>query len=135
MNLPDVINGSFELFGAFAALLNVRRLIKDKSVKGVDWRVTAFWVCWGLYNLYYYPHLGQWASFYGGVTVVLANTAWTVLALIYVYFNEAVYIPNLDLPRHGDVREAVSRGLMSRRAARNEVLRRDARNRDDLHNN
>lgn len=85
MNTPDTINGAFELFGAVAATLNILKLLKDKSVKGVDWRVAAFWVGWGLWNLYYYPHLSQWSSFIGGAFVVVANAAWVMLALKYLH--------------------------------------------------
>jgi hypothetical protein len=43
---------------------------------------TAFFAAWGLWNLYYYPHLGQWASWAGGVAVVTTNTAY-VAGMIY----------------------------------------------------
>lgn len=80
---PDVINGSFELLGGLVIFQNVRRLLKDKQIRGVDWKVTAFFTAWGFWNLYYYPHLEQWFSFAGGVLIVLANVVWLALAIHY----------------------------------------------------
>lgn len=79
----DLINGLFEIGGAVATCLNVRSLMRDKEVKGVDWRMFVFYVGWGLFNLIYYPHLGQWLSFAGGCCIVAANACWLALALAY----------------------------------------------------
>lgn len=81
MNIADLINGSFELGGGILCWLNVKRLLKDRRVEGVDWRVSAFFSAWGFWNLFYYPSLHQWASFFGGVALVIANTTWVALAL------------------------------------------------------
>jgi len=79
---PDVINGLFETCGGLFCLLNVYRTRRDKAVKGVSVLATAFFASWGWWNLYYYPSLGQWMSFVGGVFLVLVNTVW-VSQLIY----------------------------------------------------
>lgn len=82
----DFINGCFELGGAFMLWLNVRRLYRDKTIKGVDWRVTGFWTAWGIWNaVIYYPSLDQWWSFTGGVAIVTVNAIW--LAMAYYYMN------------------------------------------------
>lgn len=83
MNSPDVVNGAFEMLGAVAIWGNVRRILRDKMLKGVDWRVTLFFSAWGYWNLFYYPHLGQWFSFAGGLALVAGNTVWVALALKY----------------------------------------------------
>lgn len=82
--LNDLGNGIFEMVGGILSLTNVAKLAKDKSVKGVYWPVTAFFTLWGIWNLYYYPSLGQWCSFSGGVVIVLANLAWVILAIKYL---------------------------------------------------
>lgn len=79
----DVINGFFEAGGALCIWLNVRQLLRDKKVRGVFTPVTGFFWAWGLFNLVYYPSLGQWFSFAGGCMITLANTAWLVLAIKY----------------------------------------------------
>lgn len=80
---PDFGNAFFEAVGGVLTWINVRQLWRDKQVKGVIWPVTAFWACCGIWNLYYYPSLGQWASFAGGLLVVSANVTWVGLALHY----------------------------------------------------
>lgn len=81
---PDLINGLFELFGSFMVWLNVRQIYKDKEVKGVHIAPTAFFFSWGLWNLYYYPHLNQWFSFIGGISIAIANGLWVILMLYYL---------------------------------------------------
>jgi hypothetical protein len=79
----DWINGGFESVGAILSFLNLRRLLADKHIAGVQWQVTAFWAAWGLWNLVYYPALGQWLSFSGGVLLVASNLTWVALAIRY----------------------------------------------------
>lgn len=83
VQLPDLINGLFELFGGVSIWLNVRRILADKKVRGVSLVATAFFTSWGWWNCYYYPSLGQWLSFVGGVVIVTANSVWIVLAWRY----------------------------------------------------
>lgn len=80
---PDLVNGAFELVGGFALWGNVRRIMRDKAVKGVSPLYTAFFLSWGYWNLYYYPSLDQWWSFWGGLNIVIANTTWLVLMIHY----------------------------------------------------
>jgi len=81
--LNDFINGSFEIVGSIANLLNVVQLYKDKMVRGVRVFPVVFFSAWGLWNLYYYPSLDQWMSFVGGLFIVLVNLIWIGLALKY----------------------------------------------------
>jgi hypothetical protein len=83
----DMVNGFFEIVGACFIFMNVRQILKDKSVKGVYWPATAFFSAWGMWNLYYYPSLNQWWSFTGGVFIVIFNTAWIGLTIYYLYVN------------------------------------------------
>jgi hypothetical protein len=74
--IPDHINGAFEFVGSVALWRNVLQLYRDKVVHGAHWFATAFFATWGYWNLFYYPHLDQWWSFSGGVSLVFANTVW-----------------------------------------------------------
>ncbi len=76
-----VVNGSYESIGGVVLPLNVRRLLADRKVEGVDWRVIAFYTTWGYWNCWYYPHIGQLFSFYGGSLPAIANTVWVLLFL------------------------------------------------------
>jgi hypothetical protein len=84
MTWPDFVNGTFESLAGVSQFWNCWCLARDKKVAGVDWRVTFFFIVWGVWNLYYYPHLNQWWSFLGGVAIVLANLLWVCMA---VYFK------------------------------------------------
>lgn len=79
--LPDIINALFELFGGFFILNHCRVLWRDKEVKGVSIISTIFFTLWGLWNLYFYPSLGQWWSFVGGIMIVIANFIWVGLLI------------------------------------------------------
>ena len=83
MSWQDVVNGVFEGLAGFLLWNNVRILFHQKIVKGVSIFTTAMFALWGYWNLYYYPHLNQTASFIGGVLVVFANTVWVILAIRY----------------------------------------------------
>lgn len=83
--LGDMVTAGFECGGAFAILLSIRRLIADKRVAGLHWGHLTFFAVWGVWNLYYYPHLGQWWAFAGGVGIVTANTVY--LALVFWYLR------------------------------------------------
>lgn len=83
MQINDLINGGFELAGAYLTWMNVFKLSKDKKVRGIYWMIWIFYSCWGLWNLYYYPSLDQWASFYAGVVMVAGNIVWVILAIKY----------------------------------------------------
>lgn len=83
MSWQDLTNGGFELFGGTVNWINVYRIYKDKQVRGVSIIPSVFFTSWGFWNLYYYPSLHQWASFWGGAVIVGANFAWVSLAWRY----------------------------------------------------
>ncbi len=83
MLLTDAVNAGFE-FGSSALLcINVSKLWKAKMVRGVSLWPAAFFNTWGFWNLYWYPSLGQYISFTGGVLVLVVNTTWLALAWRY----------------------------------------------------
>ena len=63
--------------------LNVRRLHLDKMVRGVAAAPIAVFSTWGIWNLYYYPHLEQWVSFAAGVLLAVGNTTWVIQMIHY----------------------------------------------------
>ncbi len=83
MNYPDFINGCFELFGGLSVLNHCRVLYKEKQVHGVSILSTIFFSSWGFYNIYFYPHLHQWWSFAGGLSIMSANLLWISMMLYY----------------------------------------------------
>lgn len=87
---PDLFNGLFELVGSVMIWKNVHQLYKDKEFKGVSLAPTAFFCSWGLWNLFYYPHLGQWLSFAGGVSIFVANSVWVAQMIYYGRKNRGI---------------------------------------------
>lgn len=83
VNLPDFINGCFELFGGALSILNVQMILRDKKVRGMALSPLAFFTAWGYWNVFYYPHLDQWFSFTGGLVIAAVNTVWLTLAVYY----------------------------------------------------
>ena len=83
MNIPDVINGSYEFLGGIFMLLNCIKIYHDKKVKGISILSMAFFSSWAWWNIYYYPHLNQWISFIGGLLIALTNTIWFVMSIYY----------------------------------------------------
>ena len=81
---PDHFNACFEGGGAVIQFLNVRQLLRDKTVRGVHWLPLAFWTAWGFWNVFYYPAIGQWWSFAGGFAVVTCNAV--NLGLMWLYW-------------------------------------------------
>jgi hypothetical protein len=81
---PDRINASLEYLGVLFALYNCVILVQDAGqVQGVSVASTGFFTAWGLWNLFYYPYLGQKASGIAAGGLVLANGAWLVLFALY----------------------------------------------------
>lgn len=83
MSGPDIINGLFEASGGIVNFFNVLALRRDKRVQGVRIFPTILFTVWGIWNFYYYPHLGQWVSFFGGLSIVFGNAYWVALAVWY----------------------------------------------------
>ena len=81
MKTFDVINSIFQLGGAMAAWINVRKILKDKHVKGVYWPLTLYYAGWGLWNLAFFSHLEQLWSLASGTLLVSGNLAWSAIAL------------------------------------------------------
>lgn len=81
--MNDIINASLEIGCGFFCWVNVIQLIKDKDVKGISWSAMVFFTMVAMWNIYYYPSLDQMLSFYGGLTVLVANFVWVVLAVKY----------------------------------------------------
>lgn len=80
---PDLINGLFEFVGAGMTWMTAWRVYRDRGYAGVWFPAVAFFTCWGGWNMYYYPHLGQFWSMAGGAALVSANLCWIGLMLFY----------------------------------------------------
>lgn len=80
----DLVNAIFESLAGFFILASCRRLYIDKRVRGVSWLQVAFFTSWGIWNLVYYPSLGQWLSFAGGVVLAATNLLYLSMMIYYI---------------------------------------------------
>jgi hypothetical protein len=81
--MQDTINGLFECLAGLFIAASCRRLWLDKKVHGVSLAHPVFFNVWGFWNLYFYPCVGCWWSFLGGIGVVAANTLWSLMLVYY----------------------------------------------------
>lgn len=89
MQIPDLINGCLELIGCLSILNHVRVLWKSKQAHGISALSTTFFFGWGLWNLFFYPHLDQWFSFAGGIAITIANCI-CIGSILYIRKTESV---------------------------------------------
>ncbi len=82
--MSDQVNGLFEAVGSLFIVSSIFRIYKEKEVRGITWQHVAFFMSWGYWNVYYYPSIGQWWSFLGGLLVCLVNTIWFCMMLYYL---------------------------------------------------
>lgn len=83
MPWPDLVNALFQCLGGWIILLNVKCILHDKMVRGVDWRTLAFFTTWSAWNLYYYMHLSQWWSLAAGLLMLGSNALYLGLMIYY----------------------------------------------------
>ena len=81
--IADLINGCFELTAGLLLSLNVRRLFKDKQVRGVCLAPVMLMAAWGYWNLFFYPIVGATFSFLAGIPVAVVNTVWGIQIFFY----------------------------------------------------
>ena len=96
MSLPDIINASFEAGAGLAVLHHCFKLYEHKQARGLSIPAVLFFTVWGLWNLFYYHHLGQFWSFAGGIVVTITNLAY--LAMLFVYARHRITLAPVELP-------------------------------------
>ena len=79
----DFVNGMFELFGALMNFRSCLTLLRDRHVAGVNISSTAFFTCWGVFNLAFYPLHGLVWSLAGALNIVVWNSVWVGLAIYF----------------------------------------------------
>ena len=81
--ISDLINGLMETVGGLFVLNHGRILYKEKSVKGVSKITLIFFICWGLFNLYFYGNLNQIYSLFGAIFMCICNIIHTSMVIYY----------------------------------------------------
>ncbi len=80
----DGINGAFLFAASLFYALNVRKLIKDKEVKGYSLGSIIFFTAWNCWNVVFYVIATDlfWTQFSSGI-VALLNVAYLCLLIKY----------------------------------------------------
>lgn len=78
---PDMVNGLFEMAGAAFVCMHAHATWRARSSAGISLLACFLFAVWGAWNLFYYPWLGQFWSFAGGILVFIANIAWLTLVI------------------------------------------------------
>lgn len=81
--MADTLNALFELFGALFVVLSIRKVYKDKVVRGISWLHCSFFAAWGYWNLYYYMAMNSPLSWWAGILLALTNTVYVVMLIYY----------------------------------------------------
>ncbi len=89
--IADIINGSFEAGAGLAAIAHCFKLYEDKQVRGVSLGSVVFYIVWGIWNVFYYPHLQQFWSCAGGIFVTLANLLYLIMLRHFRNRNSGQY--------------------------------------------
>ena len=79
----DLANAGFEGFGALFTLNHARVLINHKVVRGVSALSVMFFLCWGIFNIFYYHQLDQMFSWAAGIAMTCANAFYVGLLIYY----------------------------------------------------
>lgn len=80
---PDLINGGFELLSSAMMVPSIIRAWRARKITGVHWTMPVFFVLWGVWNIFYYPHLGQWFSLLGAIMLLITNSLWLMLVVAF----------------------------------------------------
>jgi len=80
---PDLINGTLEFVCSIMLWLDVRAVWRARGAAGVSIGARVFFWFWSVWNLWWYPHLGQYISAAGAVAVMLPQTLWLFLLVSF----------------------------------------------------
>ena len=83
ITLFDLVNGLFEAAAGGVVIYNGFDIWKKRAVAGQTRPALIFFICWGVWNIIFYPTVGAWFSAACGAVVLLANL-W-VYALVWKF--------------------------------------------------
>lgn len=81
---PDRINALFQFASIFFISLNIRSVLRDRKVNGLNWKTTVFNTVWSGWSTSYYFLTGaHWSAAISSASCALSIT-YTVLVLLVV---------------------------------------------------
>lgn len=79
----DLINAFFEFSGFLLVLPSLLKAYNLKMIRGVHIATPLFFLCWGVFNLFFYTHLDQWYSTLAAGLMIIGNLIWTWMVWVY----------------------------------------------------
>ena len=98
----DIANAGFEFGGSLFNFWSCCVLMRDKEFKGGSIFPRIFYASWGTWNLYYYPHLGQYCSFFAGIPLFLGN-CWYIWLIFYYRQKAAAKATVINEAKNGSL--------------------------------
>lgn len=80
---PDQINAALIFIGSLMVFKSCFLVYRDKVVRGVSMLANMYFTGWGMWNVFYFPHLHQFWSFAAEMCICTANILWLFLMLYY----------------------------------------------------
>jgi hypothetical protein len=96
VSTQDAINAGIEVLGTFMVLVSVRRLVRDKKVRGIAPSHVAYSVGSAWWFTYYYAHLDQWLSFAAAVAYTLVVSFWMLMMVVF-FIREILFDKGSEL--------------------------------------
>lgn len=81
---PDRINACFQFASIFFISLNIKAVLRDRSVCGLNWKTTVFNTVWsGWSTTYYFLTGATWSAAISSASCVLSIT-YTLMVLYFL---------------------------------------------------
>lgn len=82
--MADLMTAAFTFGAALFLLLNIRQLLVDKVVKGVNIYTIAYFTTWGYWGIYLFYALPNMAlTVLASIFLAIAYSVWLGLAIYY----------------------------------------------------
>lgn len=86
----DVVNSGLELLAVLAVATSMRKLARDRRIRGISTSHISYALLSACWFVYYYAHLDQWWSFAAALLYWLATGAWVTMMLYYYWIRGVV---------------------------------------------
>jgi hypothetical protein len=85
-NQKDIVTCCFDLIFVYSGVQNVLCLLRDKVVKGFDWRNMCLYVLWNIWSVFViYPDAGLYLALVVNTLYLITQLVW--LALFSHYYR------------------------------------------------
>lgn len=80
----DLVTSVFDAIFVYSGVSNVRQLVRDKQVKGFDWRNMALYALWNIWTIFViYPHAALYLANVINSFYLLTQIVWLTLYVRY----------------------------------------------------